>query len=174
MNTENWEEFLDKNPLARFSYYLNGRVWVLSEVQKEILDILDSSVIDNILIHERMSRAEMLFWLWTLGAYEVIRTMHQVKDCFAERIHLELFQLKKTLAIVRMPSAKMEKAGKKIPITSNRSASGFEFKTKDLIVGDPEDSKLARNLLTEFSCFIASLKKSDILTSHESSYDKES
>ena len=174
MVTETWKTFLKKNALARFSYYLNGRVWVLSEVQKEILEILDNSVIDNALIQERMSRAEMLFWLWTLGAYEVIRTMHQAKKCFSEMVQNELFHLKKTLAVVRMPSAKMEKAGEKIPITSNRSAAGFDFRTKDLIVGDPEDPQLARKLMEKFSNFIAALKESDILSSHENSYDKKS
>ncbi len=174
MNTKAWEQFLREYPLARFSYYLNGRVWVLSEVQKEILEILENSVIDGALILERMSRAEMLFWLWTLGAYEVIRTMHQAKVCFAERVQNELFKLKKTLAVVRMPSAKMEKMGKNIPITSNRSASGFDFETKDLVVGDPEDPKLARVLIQEFSAFLASLKEEDILSPHESSYAEKS
>jgi hypothetical protein len=26
-----------------------------------------------------------LFWLWTLGAYEIVRTMCQAQSCFSER-----------------------------------------------------------------------------------------
>jgi len=61
MTTEGWEEFLQKYPLARFSFYLNGRVWVLKTIQEEIIENLDMAFRDNSIFHENISRAEMLF-----------------------------------------------------------------------------------------------------------------
>ncbi len=171
MTNQAWEDFKIKYPLARFSYYLNGRVWVLLEIRTEILENLEVTVVDDVGYHENMSRAEMLFWLWSFGAYEVIRTMHQAKLCFSQRVQDELFILKKELAIVRMPSAKMEKAGKNIPVPSGRSASGFDAIKKDLLVGDPNNQKSARALLNRFSEFILSLDDLDIISTHESTYE---
>jgi len=54
----------------------------------------------------RVERAESLMWFWLLGAYEVVRTMHQAKACFSERLVRELSGLRKMLAAVRMPAAK--------------------------------------------------------------------
>ncbi|MDL5502258.1 MAG: hypothetical protein QSU88_03485 [Candidatus Methanoperedens sp.] len=48
-------------------------------------------------------------WFWTLGAYEVIRTMWQAEDCFSENFFKKFSELKNDLAKVRMPSSKMEK-----------------------------------------------------------------
>ncbi len=54
-----------------------------------------------------------LFWLWTLGAYEVLRTMDQHKQCFGEETAAATNQMKKDVAKLRMPFAKQELAGKK-------------------------------------------------------------
>jgi len=172
MTNEGWEEFLQKHPLARFSYYLNGRVWVLSEVKEEIIENLDGAFVDKTIFHEKTSRAEMLFWLWSLGAYEVIRTMHQAKSCFSDRVQNDLFALKKELAAVRMPNAKMEKAGKKVPVPSGRSASGINVERKDLLVGEPQDDISARDLILKTSEFFASISDKDVISTHEGSYKK--
>lgn len=172
MTKNAWEEFVGKHPLAKFSYYLNGRVWVLQEIGDEILENLDNVIVDCVIIHERLSRAEMLFWLWSLGAYEVMRTMHQASDCFTESIRTELFALKRELAQVRMPSAKMEKMGQRVPVPSTRSATGFDTRNKDMLVGDPDDHRSARELLRKFTVFFNSLEDDDIFSPHESSYEK--
>jgi hypothetical protein len=50
--------------------------------------------------------------------------MNQAKTCFSERLVQELNGLKKTLATVRTPAAKMEKPGnRKAAATSNGSAT---------------------------------------------------
>jgi len=100
--------------------------------------------------------------------------MHQAKSSFSDSVQAELFALKKELANVRMPNAKMEKVGKKIPVPSGRSASGIGAERKDLLVGAPNDNISARALIQKVSVFFASLKDVDILGSHESSYDKKS
>lgn len=78
-----------------------------------------------------MERAESLMWLWIIGAYEVVRTMCQARICFSSRA-FELQRLKRTLSMVRMPAAKMEKAGRDEPVTSNRSPAGLDVANRDL------------------------------------------
>jgi hypothetical protein len=77
-------------------------------------------------------------WLWTLGAYEVVRTMCQAKSCFSDRTMDQLTHLKKTLSAVRMPAAKMEKAGERVSVTSNRSPAGWDVANRDLLINDPD------------------------------------
>lgn len=81
-------------------------------------------------------------------------------------------KLKKQLAIVRMPSTKMEEQGEKsIPVNSNRSADGWDFNSKDLIVGSPENPKSARQLIELYETTLCSLLPSDIIKRYEESYE---
>jgi len=57
-------------------------------------------------------------WLWILGGYEIVRTMVQAEKCFSPEALNRLRSLKKSLAIARMPASKMEKQGKRVPVTS--------------------------------------------------------
>jgi hypothetical protein len=158
-----WEQMVERDPLIAFSWYLSSRKNVLLGIAAEIVENLDV---------ERFDRAESLMWLWTLGAYEVVRTMCQAKTCFSKRAWEELAQLKKSLTAVRMPAAKMEKPGKKLPVTSNRSAAGWDFPNRDLLVNDPETTPdvSARFLLREFDRVFSSISKADVLGTHKSSY----
>jgi hypothetical protein len=114
-------------------------------------------------------------WFWSLGAYEVVRTMHQSKECFSDRLVQDLSGLKKTLATVRMPAAKMEKPGKRAPVTSNRSPSGWDVENRDLLVNDPEEGPniSARWMLSEFDRVFSSITNSDVLAHHEEVYTDE-
>jgi hypothetical protein len=111
-------------------------------------------------------------WLWMLGAYEVVRTMCQAKACFSDSAFNELARLKKALSVVRMPAAKMERAGKKEPVTSNRSPTGWDVAKRDLLVNDPEAKPdiSARSLLAEFDRVFSSMTKHDVLLRHKDSY----
>jgi hypothetical protein len=108
-----------------------------------------------------------------LGAYEVVRTICQAKDCFSTTALAQFTKLKKTLSSVRMPAAKMEKAGKAVPVTSNRSPSGWDIANRDLFVNDPESTEVsARFLLQEFDRVFSSVTKEDVLGHHEESFSK--
>ena len=119
------EQIVDRDPLMAFSLYLSGRTAVLLSIADEIIDHLDQSFSRPVVDGAGVERAESLMWLWILGAYEVVRTMCQAKSCFSERALNDLIKLKKTLSTVRMPAAKMEKPGRKIPVTSNRTPSAL-------------------------------------------------
>ena len=167
-----WEQIVEREPLIGFSHYLSGRANVLLDLADEIIDNLDRAFSGAVVDGSRVERAESLMWLWILGSYEVVRTMCQAKSCFSDKAFNELSGLKKTLSTIRMPAAKMEKSGKKAPVTSNRSPSGWDITNRDLFVNDPESTPdlSARYVLKEFDRVIASLAKDDVLGRHEETY----
>ena len=166
-----WEQIVERDPIIAFSHYLSGRVHVLLDMADEIVDNLDQGFLDDSVSLDRVVRAESLMWLWTLGAYEVVRTMCQAKGCFSEKALDQLTQLKKTLSSVRMHAAKMEKAGKKVPVSSNRSPSGWDIANRDLLVNEPESTNVsARFLIQEFDRVFSSITKDDVLGRHEESF----
>ncbi|CAG0965630.1 hypothetical protein METP2_01072 [Methanosarcinales archaeon] len=170
------EERLSQEPLIAFSYYLSERNNVLLSVSDEIIENLDKGFTNN---HTGLiGHASTLMWFWTLGAYEVIRTMCQAKVCFSESFYKKISELKNDLAKARMPSAKMEKKKKKkgnlIPVGSNRSPDGWDIPNKDLLVGDPEDPISGRMLLEKYDNVLSSLTIKDIKARHENAYNKES
>lgn len=166
------EEIFNRDPVCLFSFYLSGRVNVLCAFADEIIENLEKGFSERCVDGESVERAESLMWLWLLGAYEVVRTMHQAKHCFSKRLTNDLQNLKRLLAIVRMPAAKMEKPGIKAAVTSNRSPCGWDVKNRDLLVNDPEESEniSARRILVEFDRVFCSITKTDVLATHESSY----
>jgi hypothetical protein len=166
-----WEQTVEQDPTIAFSFYLSGRKNVLLAIADEITENLDQGFSGTVVDGSRVERAESLMWLWTLGAYEVVRTMCQAKSCFSESALDGLTQLKKTLSTIRMPAAKMEKPGKKAPVTSNRSPSGWDVSNRDLLVNDPLAPDVsARFVLKEFGRVFSSITKDDVLGSHEESY----
>ena len=170
-----WAQTVEREPLIAFSHYLSGRVNVLSSFADEVIENLDKGFSGQCVDGGRVERAESLMWFWSLGAYEVMRTMHQSKECFSDRLVQDLSGLKKTLADVRMPAAKMEKPGKRAAVTSNRSPAGWDVENRDLLVNDPEESPdiSARWMLSEFDRVFSSITKSDVLAHHEEAYTGE-
>jgi len=165
------DEVEASDPIGIFSFYLSGRVNVLCTFAEEILENLDEGFSSTTVKGDRIGRAESLMWLWILGAYEVVRTMVQADKCFSSDALTKLKLLKKSLAVVRMPASKMEKQGKRKPVVSNRSPSGWDVKNRDLLVNDPEGKTVsARKLISDFDDTFCSIDKTDILMSHVDSY----
>jgi len=92
--------------------------------------------------------------------------MCQAEACFSPEVQFKLRTLKRELASVRMPAAKMEKAGKK----SNRSAVGIDLKNRDILIGDPSEDHSTRELMNNFYAIFSSLQVEDVLAPHESLY----
>jgi hypothetical protein len=168
---QSYEEFQKRLPLVKFSFYLWGRAMVLMDIREEILRHLELGfATPGYSEHESLSRAEMLMWLWTLGAYEIVRTMCQENTCFSRGLLAKLRSLKSELAAVRMPASKMEKRGKNSPVTSSRSATGIDMKNKDLLVGDPDEGHSAKRLLENFYDVFSGIREDDVVSHHESAY----
>lgn len=98
--------------------------------------------------------------------------MCQAKQCFSERAQASLAQMKKDLAHVRMPVAKMEALGKSVPIDSLRNPAGPPESGSDMQVGDPSDPRSLRELMNQFYGVVTQIDHSDVLAPHESSYHR--
>lgn len=162
-----------QHPLAAFSYYLSGRHSVLLSVAEEIVKNLDAA--DGSSASGPRARASDLMWLWTLGAYEVVRTMCQARACFSDRFYKAIADLKLELERVRVPSTKMEKIkydrrDRSVPVGSQREADTWDEARKDLRVGDPADTVSARRLLAEYVRVMSSLTADEVRMRHEDSF----
>ena len=167
------EEMVERDPLISFSWYLSGRVSCLRELGSEVLENLETACSGDVVDGGRFGRAGMLMWFWTLGAYEVVRTMCQARECFTPELSNQLASLKTELAQARMPVAKMEPPGKRRAVTSGRSPEEWDVPNRDLLVGDPTGQMIsARHLLKRFDDVVSSIEPGDILCRHEDSYDE--
>lgn len=172
MNADTGMEFFEQaHPLWRFSPYLWGRIRVLTGLARDICDDLDAAFSSSIQVEE-LAHAEACLWLWCLGAYEMVRTMTQAGSCFSSRLQTSLQELKRELAEVRMPAAKMELRGITVPVTSSRAPADIDVESRDLLVGNPSRPVSARALLARFEAVINSIEPQDVLDRHESGYAK--
>ena len=126
------EEMHNKNPLTVFSVYTDIQSRIVRGLGQEILASLEVGITPEdgtgkgvVCSGEVIDRCYGQFWLWILGAYEVVRTMSQAEQCFSPRVVIELKGLKKRLAILRMPFAKQELRGKPIPVRTEPSIYGI-------------------------------------------------
>jgi hypothetical protein len=164
------EEILEREPLIAFSFYLSDKNNLLLNLSDEILENLDKGFGDKI-DTKLIGDASSWTWFWTLGAYEIVRTISQAKECFSEKFITKINELKKQLAVVRMPSSKMEEPGKNKPVNSNRSPDGWDIENKDLLIGSPENPKSARKLIELYDKTLCSLNPEDVIKHHQKSYN---
>lgn len=166
------EQCLEREPLLAFSFICSTRNNQLAIVADEILELLDSGISEKLIDYDKVAKAGILMWLWTLGAYEIVRTMCQANICFLPAYMKKLHPLKDRLAKVRMPDSKMEKQGKKQPVNSNRSPWCEVPESKDLLIGDPDEADSARQIIDEYFSIIHSLTPEDVIRRHEEAYSK--
>lgn len=114
---ENTEEdiqmILTSNPLMAFSLYTNGQVQYLKRVRGMLRQALPSKDHDGTNGWVKHQEYFALFWLWALGAYEVLRTMASYPECFSENAFRRIEEAKKRAAVLRMPFAKQELRGER-------------------------------------------------------------
>ena len=77
-----WEDQVAREPLLAFSFVLSTRHNQLTTIADEILDNVDKGISKEKIDTKYTTKAGILIWLWTLGAYEIVRTMCQAKSCF--------------------------------------------------------------------------------------------
>lgn len=161
-----FDEYLAARPLMNFSYYTNMQVEILNKMESTIADMFanrkDAYVINDIYGS---------FWLWTLGAYEVVRTMSQAESCFSSVVYDQLLAFKRKLAKIRMPFAKQEYKGRKKPIFNESSISGMDTKKGDMTFTIESVTYSTKTMMEEFRSLMASIKSEDILQRHPESYE---
>ena len=105
--------FFERSPLALFSAYTYVQAQILEAQRNRVLDELDQAFPGGSDVYSpSLNSAYGNFWLWTLGAYEVARTMAQHHSCFSKPYADKLTQAKRRLAVYRVPFAKQELQGK--------------------------------------------------------------
>ena len=161
------DEMYRKNPFLKFSIYTQVQIQQLKMVSDEILGILDRNNVAGVFDANDLLRSYGLFWLWVLGAYEVVRTMDEHEKCFSEPLHQKLGVLRRELATVRIPFAKQQHPSKKgkedRAIGSEPSVVGVGNENKDLLFEIEGNSVSCRNMLKRFNDFIQSVNHEEVL-----------
>ena len=163
---ETIEHMLNSAPLVIFSVYTHSQVETLNNRGSEILGILDVSIKEK---HIELDFHQVYgkFWLWVIGAYEVVRTMTDNKtgaaDCFSNRIKKPLAELKYSLADIRMPFAKQQIRKKNDIISNEASIAKIDQKKRDIAFCINNKSIWVRSSITEFQAVFSSISSADVL-----------
>ncbi|MFL5329827.1 MAG: hypothetical protein ACJ8C4_13030 [Gemmataceae bacterium] len=171
------EDMLNKNPMSTFSVYTDIQSRAVRSLAHEILACFESGIVSDdgtgkgtVCGGDVINRGYGQFWLWVLGAYEIVRTMDQAKQCFSPRVAGELNVLKRRLAVIRMPFAKQELPGKSLPVRGEPSIYGIGDSPSDLRFNVEGQVISARDLIGEFLRVMGGITRADILADHRTSY----
>ena len=129
MPDEAVQKMLSENPLLLFSVYTQAQVQDLSLVRRELSSIKPKKRGDGSYFASDFGKYYALFWLWVLGAYEVLRTMSENEDCFDKATAKEISEQKRKIAKLRMPFAKQQLCGE------NRKNGPTQFYAENSAVG---------------------------------------
>lgn len=173
------DQMLEDNPLTIFSLYTNVQAKFLVGYGSDIIRTLDKSFSTHPDGHTIVSGEDSdvwgPFWLWVLGAYEVVRVMAGSENCFSQPVVDHLGSVKKMLEQIRMPFAKQELQGtsKRRPGEKSKGKPIYGELSYYSISGDRKDYAFKikgalvwmRPTIEEFQRFIRSIKRTDILSS---------
>jgi len=170
---------LTEHPLSAFSFYTQAHFNVLKNTGNKINTSLDNAFLnshfkDNALHgieHNEIQETYGLFWLWILGAYEITRTMSEANKCFTPDINVALQELKRHLAIIRMPFAKQQPKNKNKPIGGEASISDIDGERKDICFSANNTNFWVRNEIKSFESQIESITIQDIISTYKASYE---
>lgn len=156
----------EQHPLLYFSQYTYSQAWILIELGNDILSTMDEGIAAGSLDYKTGKKIYGMFWLWVLGAYEVVRTMSQHSKCFAEPVVDDIRSIKKSLHAIRIPFAKQElprSGGRKVDyVHAELSIHGIDFSRKDFTYQIRGTTVSTRNTILEFKTFILSIERKHI------------
>lgn len=171
------EKMLNENPLIKFSVYTDIQSKLVNSLGQDILQVLQTAIIpapaEGQGAHcdaQILNAVYGQFWLWVLGAYEVVRTMCSAKKCFSPLIVGRLMDLKRKLSILRMPFAKQELPGKSTPVRAEPSIYDIRCSPPDLSFEVKGQVLSARELIDEFAFVFSGISRFDILADQRTAY----
>ncbi|MGJ0511003.1 hypothetical protein [Methylocystis sp.] len=144
------DEIYQKNPLLKFSVYTHIQSEAVRNLGNDILSALDKG--------ELFPRAYDGFWFWTLGGYEVLRTMDENSNCFEAALGDEIRRLKRLLAEIRMPFAKQKYRGKNQTIKNEASVFASGLDGKNMIFEVDGTTYDASKLIKQTDMFFAGIQ----------------
>ena len=148
-------EILRNNPISAVSLYSQIQADYLVQLGKRLSAKMDTyeGTIDD------FTETYGQFWLWLLGAYEVIRTLCEYSDQFDPDFAEKLQELKRDLAKVRVPFAKQEYRGRSEGIGGDLSVTSFGKDMKFQIDGEEVSSQ---DVIAKVTNFIESIDLNQI------------
>lgn len=171
------EKMLDEHPLIAFSFYTEVQAKVVLALGGDALGCLEAAMLsppgetDGLRLDgQTVNKAYGMFWLWVLGAYEIVRTMCQAKNCFSARTADELSDLKRNLGLLRMPFAKQELPGKNKPVNAEPSIYDIQHSPADFFFEVNGQVISARELISGFDAVISGISRQDVLDGMRSAY----
>lgn len=111
---------LTKLPLMAFSIYSAGQAQTLERIGNQLLSISKDWKTGEVVFN--FTGYCDLFWLWVLGAYEVLRTLDEKPEMFAIDVSSKTHLLKQEVSKLRMPFAKQQLRNRGGPIYAENSA----------------------------------------------------
>ena len=153
-------------PLMRFSLYTHTQFESLCRTRSRLSSICPRPNDIGAVNYSELLDYHDLFWLWTLGAYEVLRTMTQHSSCFREEAQERLQKAKVEVATLRMPFAKQELRGQ-TPKGKNRFSSENSFSAIDngLVFIVNEERIQSEDFMDRTIEVLRSIKIDDIISS---------
>jgi len=127
----NFDAFVAANPLVRFSIYTHLQSQRVIELGSSIKARLDFILAEQGKADISEGDAYGDIWLWTLGAYEVVRTMADPKweGAWSPERYREIVEYKRFLADMRVPFAKQElRSGK--AVSAENSVAGVDHENR--------------------------------------------
>ncbi len=160
------EHMRNSKPLVIFSVYTHLQAEALNKLGSEILGLLDASMNEDPDMLA-LTKTYGKFWLWVIGAYEVVRTMTDKKtgaaDCFSDRIKKPLAKLKDSLAEIRIPFAKQQIRYKNDIISNEASIAKIDQEKGDFAFSINNQSIWVRSSIAEFQAVFSSISRADVL-----------
>ena len=169
------EEMYQREPLLHYSVYTQVQVAALKTLGSGIRQVLDDAfAVDGVVDAAVFREAYPSFWLWTLGAYEIIRTMVEEggRGCFSDELFARLEEFKRRIERLRIPFAKQELKGEKTPVRGELSVAGFSHEMRNLMFTVQGADYWMRELITQFDTLFDSIALADILADHRSGYSR--
>lgn len=168
------DKMFAESPLIGFSVYTHLQSQFLTKKGTDIVQSLDSALATNAIDGQVFNSIYGEFWLWTLGSYEVLRTMAQNRACFSDRVADATNSLKQRLSRLRVPFAKQELPGgrrsNRKPIQTEASVYGVDTDNRDITFEVGGEIFSVRQLVSEFHELIGNIRREDILKDHRSGY----
>ncbi|MEW8071669.1 MAG: hypothetical protein AB2788_21940 [Candidatus Thiodiazotropha endolucinida] len=160
MSVEEIEKMMRDNPLLSFSIYTSGQANYLIALGIDLIKEMRSW--KNEVIYD-FNNTYYRYWLWVLGAYEIIRTMDENNECFVETMQVPIKELKIYLAKIRIPFAKQEIRGKKQRVYGELSVTGID---QDMFFEIEGQRYSATDAITRFKCMIERIQVTDIIKNY--------
>ncbi|TSE13456.1 hypothetical protein C1D09_003845 [Mesorhizobium intechi] len=152
-------EMFKAKPLLAFSLYTQAQADKLQRMRDEIEALMADTGTNE--VFNEWQRATDFFWFFTLGAYEVLRTMDQHNRCFVPLVGSKITEMKRRIAPLRMPFAKQEYQGGGGPIGGENSIVGFKNGSFQYRVGDTVFD--VRETMAAVCDFLGGIKRDDVL-----------